>query len=93
MNPTSFALICSVPAKKKSTFRSMKTALIYDDSDDDDDELNDFMDLEVVKRSTPKPTRNRKQISYAVDSDSEEDSADDFGEFRFSFTKSLILGI
>jgi hypothetical protein len=45
-------------------------------------------------RSQDSPAKMiRKQISYAVDSDSEEDSADDFGEFRFSFTKSLILGI
>ncbi len=57
----------------------MRSKKIYDDSDDDDDEVNDSVDLEVVKRST----RNRKQISYAVDSESEEDSADDFGEFSF----------
>jgi hypothetical protein len=92
VNHASFVLICSVPAKKKSA--NVRSKKIYDDSDDDDDdEVNDLVDLEVVKRSTPKPTRNRKQISYAVDSDSEEDSADDFGEFRFSFTQSLILGI
>jgi hypothetical protein len=90
MNHASFVLIPSVPAKKKSA--NVRSKKIYDDSDDDD-EVNDSVDLEVVKRSTPKPTRNRKQISYAVDSDSEEDSADDFGEFRFSFTKYLILGI
>ncbi len=85
-------MICSVPAKKKAA--NVRSKKIYDDSDDDDDEVNDSVDLVVVKRSTPKPTRNRKQISYAVDSDSEEDSADDFGEFRFSYnTKSLILGI
>ena len=91
MNHASFVLIPSVPAKKKSA--NVRSKKIYDDSDDDD-EVNDSVDLEVVKRSTPKPTRNRKQISYAVDSDSEEDSADDFGEFRFSYnTKSLILGI
>jgi hypothetical protein len=57
----------------------VRSKKIYDDSDDDDDEVNDSVDLEVVKRST----RNRKQISYAVDSESEEDSADDFGEFSF----------
>ncbi len=84
-------MIRSVPAKKKSA--NVRSKKIDDDSDEDDDELNDSVDLEVVKRSTPKPTRNRKQISYAVDSDSEEDSADDFGEFRFLYTKSLKLGI
>jgi hypothetical protein len=31
------------------------------------------------KRSNPKQVRRRKQISYAVDSDSDEDSADEFG--------------
>ncbi len=92
MNHASFALVRSVPAKKKSANVRSKKMAIYDDNDDGD-ELNDSVDLEVVKRSTPKPTRNRKQILYGVDSDSEEDSADDFGEFRFSFTKSLIRGI
>jgi hypothetical protein len=78
-----FALIRSVPAKKKSS--NVRSRKIYDDSDkDDDDELSDFVDFEVMKRSTPKPTRNRKQISYAVDSDSDEDSADAFGKFVFS---------
>ncbi len=56
----------------------MRSKKIYDDSDDDDDddEVSDSVDLEVVKRST----RDRKQISYAVDSESEEDSADDFAK-------------